>query len=155
MSPFDQMWEASRHNLWSSHVPWVLQLGSMGLVLFAWLPHPWLRRLAYLSITFTTVWAATQYSSLETEEKWRIRYQYAEVHEAELTEQELNAVTVDGANRLLGPLGDGAFPAFNRCVFVLIAILLVKLILRVLAAKWQNAMQKSSPRHPNCITAIK
>ena len=121
----------------------MLQLGTVGLLLFACLPHPWLRRIAYVSITFTTIWTATQYSSLETEEKWRIRYQYADTHQATLTGSELDAVTIDGANRLLGPLADGACPALKRCALVLTAILLFKLACRAV-------LPKSWFRHPNC-----
>lgn len=143
MSPFEQMWESSRHNGWSEPIPWLLQLGTIGLIIFAFLPHRWLRRLAYLTITLATVSAATQFSSLDIEEKWRIRFQYANDHQAELTEEELSAVTVDGANRLLGPIYFDTFPAIKRCTMVLVAILLAKLLLRALVVARRGEPQKN------------
>ena len=113
MTPFEQMWETSRHNMWSGYTTSVLSCGIAGILLTALIPNRWIRRCGYLFVTLATAWIATEFASLEIEEKWRIRYAYTEKHRDVLSEDERFAVTVDGANRLVGPLIYGGFPAFT------------------------------------------
>ncbi|MEZ6095274.1 MAG: hypothetical protein R3C03_13755 [Pirellulaceae bacterium] len=58
---------------------------------------------------------ATASSGQEIQEKWRIRHDWAENHPGQMSEEAYNALTVDGANLLLGPFVYG-FVAL--CIFV-------------------------------------
>ena len=99
--------------MWSGYTTSVLSCGIAGILLTALIPNRWIRRCGYLFVTLATAWIATEFASLEIEEKWRIRYAYTEKHRDVLSEDERFAVTVDGANRLVGPLIYGGFPAFT------------------------------------------
>jgi hypothetical protein len=124
MTPFEQMWETSRNNAFSGQTTFVNLIAVMLLLLVAFIPHRvfLLRWVMSAVIVLAAAWITTDYSSREIEEKWRIRYEYAKEHETELTEDERHAVTVDGANRLLGPLMFGAFATFKQCGIVLLVI---------------------------------
>ena len=118
------MWETSRNNAFSGQTTFVNLIAIMLLLFVAFIPHRvyLLRWVMSAVIVLAAAWITTDYSSREIEEKWRIRYKYAKEHEAELTEDERHAVTVDGANRLLGPLMFGAFATFKQCGIVLLVI---------------------------------
>ena len=55
---------------------------------------------------------ATLTSSVEIERKWQLRREFTEENRESLTEDQAMAVTVDGANRLMGPVLEGGVPGF-------------------------------------------
>lgn len=104
MDPFDQIWESSRTNDYSWGYPAVVWAGIGVLVLLSLIRHDVLRRILKVVAIGGLAMTATQWSSSEIEEKWRLRAEWADTHPAEMTEQGYEALTIDGANRALGPL---------------------------------------------------
>ena len=104
MDAFDQIWETSRTNDYSWGYPVVVWAGVGVIVLLSLIRHNVLRRILKVVAIGGLAMTATQWSSSEIEEKWRLRAEWADTHPAEMTEQGYEALTIDGANRLLGPL---------------------------------------------------
>ena len=104
MEPFEQIWESSRTNDYSWGYPAVVWAGVGVLIVLSLIRHNVLRRILKVVAIGGLVMTATQWSSSEIEEKWRIRAEWADTHPAEMTEQGYEALTVDGANRAFGPL---------------------------------------------------
>lgn len=104
MDAFEQIWESSRTNDYSWGYPAVVWAGVSVLVLLSLIRQDVLRRILKVVAIGGLAMTATQWSSSEIEEKWRLRAEWADTHPAEMTEQGYEALTIDGANRALGPL---------------------------------------------------
>jgi hypothetical protein len=127
METFDQIWESSRTNSLSWMYPAAVWCGAGILIAISVIKNRWLRRIGKLAAIFGFAILATDFSAQEIYEKWRLRREWADLHPAQMTEDGLQALTVDGANLTLGPLIYG-FQAF--LVFAGIAVVLS--VLRVL-----------------------
>ncbi|TWT47872.1 hypothetical protein Pla22_52390 [Rubripirellula amarantea] len=127
METFDQIWESSRTNSLSWMYPAAVWCGAGILVALSVIKNRWLRRIGKLAAIFGFAILATEFSAQEIHEKWRLRREWADLHPAQMTEDGLQALTVDGANLTLGPLIYG-FQAF--LVFAGLAVVLS--VLRVL-----------------------
>lgn len=137
MTPFEQMWETSRTNAFSGQTAMVNLIAIMLLLLVAFLPDRvyLVRWVINVAVVLGAAWISTEYASQEIDEKWRIRYEYADAHRTELTDDERLAVTVDGANRLLGPLMFGALATFRNCGIALLAIVGLRYLITFLRGK--------------------
>ena len=111
METLDSIWESSRHNEWSFAFPLILSIGTIVLVMFSLIRIAILRRCLKVVGILILSYFVIEYSSRETEEKWRIRFDWIKANSDSLTESERHAGTVDGANRVLGPIIAG-FQAF-------------------------------------------
>ncbi|QDV62289.1 hypothetical protein [Crateriforma conspicua] len=129
MDPFNQIWESSRTNDYSWGYPAVVWAGVGVLIALSLIRHNVLRRILKVIAIGGLVMTATQWSSSEIEEKWRIRAEWADTHPAEMTEQGYEALTVDGANRTLGPLIYG-FQAGLIFVGVAAVLFVIRLAIR-------------------------
>ncbi|MEM9645581.1 MAG: hypothetical protein AAF989_11370 [Planctomycetota bacterium] len=129
MDAFEQIWESSRTNDYSWGYPAVLWAGVGVLIVLSLIRHDVLRRVLKVIAMGGLVMTAMEWSSSEIEEKWRIRREWADTHPAEMTEQGYEALTVDGANRLLGPLIDGAHAGL-LFVGVAIALFVIRVAIR-------------------------
>ncbi len=103
MSPLEQIWESSRTNSWSWGYPTVLTISIVILIALSLVPQPTLRHVAKALVILACGFAAIKLSSREIDEKWRIRADWAERHADTLSDAEMQALTADGANRVIGP----------------------------------------------------
>ena len=124
MDPFEQIWETSRHNSWSWGYPTALVLGVIALIGLSLIRKLALRRALKVIAILVFTLVATEFSALEIQETWRLRGEWAATHKEQMTDAGWNALTVDGANRTLGPLLYGAQAAllFVAAAFVLMLI---------------------------------
>jgi hypothetical protein len=103
VSPFEQIWESSRTNSWSWGYPTVLTISIVILIALSLVPQPTLRHVAKVLVILACGFATIKLSAREIEEKWSIRWDWAQRHENTLSDAEREALTADGANRALGP----------------------------------------------------
>ncbi len=146
METFDQIWESSRTNSLSWLYPATIWCGVGILIALSVIKNRSLRRISKLAATFGFAILATEFSAQEIQEKWRLRREWADLHSAQMTEDGMQALTVDGANLTLGPLFYG-FQAF--LVFVGIAVVLS--VLRALLTSRRNDTMTATgdqPTHP-------
>jgi hypothetical protein len=125
MDPFEQVWESSRTNAFSWGYPVVLYTGVGVLIALSVIRNEVFRRFLKAIAIFGLAIIATQWSSSEIEEKWRIRREWADAHPAEMTEDGYMGLTVDGANRAMGPLIYG-FQAFLLFCIVAVALFVIR-----------------------------
>ncbi len=111
MEPFAQIWDSSRTNSLSWMYPTTFWCGAGVLIALGLIKNRWLRQIGKLVVIAGCSVMATEFSSQEIQEKWRLRREWAEFHPAQMTEDGYHALTVDGANMTLGPLIYG-FQAF-------------------------------------------
>lgn len=123
------IWESSRHNDWSYALPLVLNIGTAVLIMFAFVPLKWLRWVLNVFAVLAMGYFAIEYSSMEIEEKWRIRSEWIKTNIDSLTDKERSAGTVDGANRVLGPILIGGQSAVFRAGIVLIGSAFARIVL--------------------------
>jgi hypothetical protein len=107
VSPFEQIWESSRTNSWSWGYPTALAVSIVILIALSFIPQPTLRHVAKVLVILACGFATIKLSAREIEEKWSIRWDWAQRHENTLSDAEREALTADGANRLLGPFSYG------------------------------------------------
>jgi hypothetical protein len=136
METFDQIWESSRTNSLSWMYPAAVWCGAGILIALSAIKNRWLRRICKLAAIFGFAILATEFSAQDIHEKWRLRREWADLHPAQMTEDGMQALTVDGANLTLGPLIYG-FQAF--LVFVGVAVLL-SVLRAVLRSRRKDAM---------------
>jgi hypothetical protein len=125
----DAVWETSRHNAWSYGLPLVLNIGTAIFIVLAFVPQKWLRWTLNLIALFAIGFFAVDYSSKEIEEKWRIRNEWIQSNHDSLTNKEHYAGTIDGSNRVLGPILIGGQSVVLRTVLVLTALGIVRFVL--------------------------
>lgn len=133
MDAFEQIWESSRTNDYSWGYPAVVWAGVGVLVLLSLIRHDVLRRILKVVAIGGLAMMATQWSSSEIEEKWRLRAEWADANPAEMTEQGYEALTVDGANRALGPLIYGV-----QAGLIFVGVALVLFVIRLAIRKRPN-----------------
>ena len=136
----DAIWESSRHNDWSYTLPLVLNIGTAVLILLAFFPLKWLRWVLNVFAVLAMGYFAIEYSSMEIEEKWRIRNEWILTNQDSLTEKERSAGTVDAANRVLGPILIGGQSTFFRAGIVLMGLAIARM---VLIRIWKTAPKKN------------
>ena len=78
-------------------------------------------------------------SSLEIEEKWRIRGDWVSAHSDAMTEEQSNVAIADGANRGLGPFLFGF-----RATAILVGLLLVIRLVSFVAETQRSHFRKSA-----------
>ena len=125
MDPFGQVWESSRTNAFSWGYAATLYAGVGVLIVLSVIQRYAFRRTLKAIAIFGLAIIATQWSASEIEEKWRIRREWADAHPAEMTQEGYMGLTVDGANRSLGPLIYG-FQAFLLFCVVAIALFVIR-----------------------------
>ena len=135
----DAIWESSRHNSWSFALPLILNIGTAILIVIAFVQPTWLRWTLNVFAVLAMGYFAIEYSSMEIEEKWRIRSEWGKANHDSLTESDRFAVTVDGANRVLGPILVGGKSAAIRAGLVLLGLAVSRFVLvrlrKILATK--------------------
>lgn len=136
----ESIWETSRTNDWSFALPLILNIGTAVLVAIAFVPVKGLRWMLSAIAIVAMGCFATEYASMEIEEKWRIRSEWVRDHEDSLTENEMSAVSADGANRVLGPLLIGGFSVVTRAAIVLTGLALARLVV----SRWLEFDQAKS-----------
>jgi hypothetical protein len=125
----DAIWESSRNNEWSFPLPLVLNIGTVVLVMIAFLPWKWIRWGLNVVVVIVMGYFAIEYSSMEIEEKWRIRSEWIKANQELLSENERSAGTTDGANRVLGPILTGSLAVAFRSVLVLMGLAICRVVL--------------------------
>lgn len=150
MDPFEQIWDSSRTNDYSWGYPAVVWAGVGMLVVLSLIRHAVLRRILKVVAIVGLTMMATQWSSAEIEEKWRIRGEWADTHPAEMTEQGYEALTVDGANRLLGPVIYGF-----RAGLIFIAVATILLVVRIVLERSKgNPPVDATPTDENQLAVV-
>jgi hypothetical protein len=142
MSPFEQIWESSRTNTLSWLYPTALWCGAAVIVALSLVKGVWLRRIGKLVAIAVFSVAATQFSIQNIQEKWRIRREWAESHPERMTRDGLEALSVDGANLLLGPLLQGC-----QAFLLFVGVAIVLSILRTLFSGRHNSAMESNENH--------
>jgi hypothetical protein len=104
MEAFEQVWETSRNNAWSWGYPTAIGLGVALLIALSFVHNSAVRRTSKVIAIVALAFVAAEFSSREVQEKWRLRVAWADAHEDHMKESDWNTLTVDGANRTLGPL---------------------------------------------------
>ncbi|MCC9656288.1 hypothetical protein [Rhodopirellula halodulae] len=124
MNSFEQIWESSRDNAYSWGYPVVVGSGVCMLIILSVIRNDAFRRLLKLAVIFGLAILATYWSASEIHEKWRIRGDWADTHPEQMTPEGYEALTIDGANRALGPLiyGFQAFLIFGIAALILFVI---------------------------------
>lgn len=147
MDEFEIVWETSRQNAWSFAYPTTFVVGILVLLGLCFIRNPICRRLLKVLALFTFSILAVFASSWEIEEKWRLRGAYADTHP--MTDKQWSALTVDGANRTLGPLIFG-FQATAAFVALLSAAWMIRVIFQTHLAHFrQDEIEESnSARSP-------
>lgn len=130
MNTFEQVWESSRQNSWSWAYPTVVAFGALFLSLLSWLRNNWVRRTMKLLVVLIGVYLATDASSWEIREKWRIRQDWTSSNWDSMTESQQSSAMTDGANLVLGPLLFGAMAAFVLGLTSMVLFFVRQLILR-------------------------
>jgi hypothetical protein len=129
METFDQIWASSRSNGWSWGYPAILWSGISLLIGLSILRTVWVRRVVKIVTILLLTALATELASLEILEKWRIRREWANANQPLMTPAAQQALTVDGANRTLGPLFYG-LQAFTLFVALAAALSFVRRIVK-------------------------
>lgn len=129
----DAIWESSCHNDWSYALPLVLNIGTVVLIALALVPIKSLRWTLNVFAVLVMGYFAIEYSSKEIEEKWRIRNEWVQTNQDSFTEKEQSAVTVDGANRVLGPILIGGQSTVFRAgiVFAVLAMIRFAIVRKI------------------------
>jgi hypothetical protein len=141
MDPFEQVWETSRHNSWSWGYPTALVLGVVVLIALSLIRKAALRRPLKAVAILAFAFVATEFSAREIHEKWRLRGEWADAHKDQMTDAGWDALTVDGANRALGPLLHGV-----QAALLLVAVAFVLGVIR--RAAFPAASSKADPDAP-------
>ncbi len=128
MDPFEQIWESSRTNSLSWMYSTVLYSGVAVIVALSFIKNQWLRLIGTLAVIAVFPALATGFASQEIQEKWRIRRDWADSHPGQMTQDGLEALTVDGANLTLGPLIYGV-QAFLLFAAVAVALMIFRALL--------------------------
>lgn len=137
MDSFEQIWESTRTNSLSWMYPWTLYCGVATIIALSIVSNAWLRRTAKLSVIAVFSALATHFSAQDIQAKWRIRRSWADSHPGQMTQDKLEALTVDGANLTLGPL------IYGLQAFVLFTAVAVGLtILRSMISRRHKATEK-------------
>jgi hypothetical protein len=142
MSSFEQIWESSRTNTLSWLYPTALWYGAAVIVALYLMKDVWLRRIGKLVAIAVFSVAATEFSVQNIQEKWRIRREWAESHPERMTGDGLEALSVDGANLLLGPLLQGC-----QAFLLFVGVAIVLSILRSLFSGCHNSAMDSNEDH--------
>ncbi|MBA4017997.1 MAG: hypothetical protein C0483_12555 [Pirellula sp.] len=143
METFQQVWESSRVNAWSSAYLLALWSGVGVLVLASCMPWVRLRRFAKLVAILGFAIVAAECSAQEIQEKWRIRREWADAHADQMTESQRYALTVDGANLTLGPLLDG-----RDALLLLLAVAVGLSLARIVVVRLLSWAKRSA--HAGC-----
>jgi hypothetical protein len=136
----EQIWETSRQNDYSWILPVVLVGGVLILSLLNCIKSDPIRRIAKAVLLLAFSILALQASSAAITEKWRIRHAWGEENWEQLSEQEQNALTADGANLVMGPFLVGGANAF----WLFGGVLVLSRIIRFTAKKQQTQPQHST-----------
>ncbi|MCM2372632.1 hypothetical protein [Aporhodopirellula aestuarii] len=104
METFEQIWETSRTNDYSWGYSYVVWSGVALLVLLSLVRHKVIRRVLKLVVIAGGTMLATHWSAAEIHEKWRLRREWADMHPDRMTQDGMEALTIDGANLTMGPL---------------------------------------------------
>jgi hypothetical protein len=119
---FNEVWESSRWNEFSWCLPAVL-VGAVFISLWACrIKSDGSRRFMKILLLAALPIFATLASSAEIERKWQLRWEFSRQNRESLTEDQRMAATVDGANRVMGPVLMGGFPGFLIPFIIFIAI---------------------------------
>lgn len=131
--PFAAVWESSRSNSWSWAFPTVLGVGILSVVLASFIPRPILRQVTKVFLVMLCGGLAVEASSLQIQEKWRIRGEWAANNPDEMTQKGWAALAADGANLTMGPFLMGA-----------LVILTLSIICAIMfAIRWGNAQVRA------------
>lgn len=125
METFEQVWESSRTNVYSWGYPATIWGGLAVLICLSAIRHKKLRRAAKVIAMLGFAALATEWSSREIAEKWRLRREWP----GSMTQDEQYALTIDGANMTLGPVIYG-FQAFLVFGVVTVITWLIRLAVR-------------------------
>lgn len=136
MDAFETVWETSRHNSWSFGYPTAICIGVASLIVLSFVRRSTLRRTSKCIAAFLSAFLAADFSAREIQEKWRIRGEWAETHQDQMTDAGWDALSADGANLVLGPLIYG-FQA--TAIFVVVALALFVVRRSVSGAALQHA----------------
>lgn len=126
METFEQVWESSRHNVWTGAYPTAILVGAMLIVALSFGRNIGARRLKILATIFVFSFIAMAFSAQEIDTKWRTRHEWTRNHADTLTENQQRISNADGANLVFGPILYG-FQAFIMFVSVAMITTLVRL----------------------------
>lgn len=127
MDTFEQVWETSQTNSWSWGYPATLWLGAIVICALALIHKTWIRRSLTVTAILAFTFLATELSSHEIQEKWRIRGEWAKANKDQLTDTDRSALQADGANLALAPFFYG-FRAMLLFVAVSVAVFFLRKI---------------------------
>jgi hypothetical protein len=141
---FEQILDSSRTNSWSWGYPIAVWSGVGVLLALSLIRHAWLRRAAKVIAILGLSFLATAFAGEEIQEKWMIRGAWADAHPDQMTSADIEALTADGANLLLGPVIYG-LAAFGLYVIVAIALSMVRFV----ATRFRRTARASSEGDSN------
>jgi hypothetical protein len=125
MNEFNQIYEQSRTNDWSGLYYVTLGFSAVLLLGLSFIPNALMRRFLKVVSIISCSWLAMHFAACETDEKWRIRIEWAEANPDKVTEGDRFAMADRRAiNAPFGPMlaGIGAFLALVLASFLLFVV---------------------------------
>ncbi len=110
METFETIWESSRDNVWSDTYWIAIAAGVAVLIACGFIPKRLFRWVAFCIFIAIFSYSAGELRFQEINEKWRIRHDWVEQNEGNLSDAQREISITDGANLILGPL-DAVFSA--------------------------------------------